>query len=138
VHGVDILVPTYEFHEDHTLAPEVVTPTYKGLLKSLVGKVNDALFKGVARGECMFIGVSGRRRALEKWALSYRFAAKENLTDITIGSIAGIEKEGWHHIHVLSEPAVSDDGKVLIMRPKYVYVDQVYAYGDFSQIGIGV
>jgi len=59
VEGVDITIPVYSFSETHFLDAAFVTPAYYGTLFNITGKVNNASFKGLAAGECLFLGASG-------------------------------------------------------------------------------
>ena len=65
VEGVDITIPVYSFSETHFLDAAFVTPAYYGTLFNLTGKVNNASFKGLAAGECLFLGASGSKRGAE-------------------------------------------------------------------------
>lgn len=138
VDGTDITVPVFNFTETHYLDDAAVDGAYKLALFSLTGRVNNAGFKGFAKGEVLFLGASGSKRGLDDWELTFRFAASPNASGLTVGSINGINKEGWHYLWVRfadDEDAVS---KTLIKRPIAAYVEQVYPYGDFSGLGIGV
>lgn len=59
VEGVDITVPVYQFAETHYKPDSQITPTYKGSLFSLTGRVNSAAFKHFAAGEVLFLGAAG-------------------------------------------------------------------------------
>ncbi len=133
--GVDILVSAYIFNETHYLDDALVTLGYKRTVMQLTRKTNDALFKGFAVGEVLFLGVSGSKQGDDKWALTYRFAASENETGIVYGDLPGIDKKGWEHIWVRYEdvPAAGE----LLVAPKAVRVEQVYYSADFSLLGIG-
>ena len=48
--------------------------------------------------------------------------------------ITGIDKEGWHYMWVVYEDA-TDENK-LIKRPKYVFIEEVYYYEDFSLLEV--
>lgn len=61
VEGVDVTVPVYNFSENHKFTDEAVSLTYRGDLFRLTGKVNNAAFKGLNAGECLFLGASGSR-----------------------------------------------------------------------------
>jgi len=137
VEGVDITVPVYSFSETHCKASGFVTNTYKGKLFNLTGKTNNAPFKGFAAGEVLFLGASGAKRGDGDWEITYHFAASPNKTGITIGDITNIEKKGWEYLWVLYWDEEDTDAKVLVKRPKFVYVEKVYEEGDFADLGIG-
>tara|TARA_Y100000589_G_scaffold253557_1_gene242272 strand:- start:32 stop:895 length:864 start_codon:yes stop_codon:yes gene_type:complete len=144
VQGVDITVPIYNFSETHYLTTEQVTPEYKGTLFQLTGKVNNATFRGLAAGECLFLGASGTLHGTETdtettgdWEITYRFAASPNKTGITIGSITGIAKKGWEYLWVRYADVEDMDAMAMVKRPVAAYVEQVYEDGDFSSLNIG-
>jgi len=137
IEGVDIHVPVYNFVETHYLPAAYVTGSYKVTLFHLTGKVNDASFRGLSSGEVLFLGASGSARSGEDWEITFRFAASPNRRDIAVGSITGIDKNGWEYMWVTYEDAEDEDSGRLVKRPVAVYVEQVYEYGDFSRLGIG-
>jgi hypothetical protein len=46
--------------------------------------------------------------------------------------------EGWHYLWVRFTDDEDANAKALIKRPIAAYVEQVYPYGNFSSLGIGV
>lgn len=137
VEGVDITVPVYTFSETHAIDPAAVTDAYKGTLFALTGRTNNALFRGFAAGECLFLGAAGSQRGDEAWEVTYRFAASPNKTGLAVGSITGIAKKGWEYLWVLYEDAEDLAAQRLVKKPLAAYVERVYESGDFSLLGIG-
>lgn len=137
VAGTDVTVPVYQFSETHYIDDALVDQAYKLQLFQLTGRVNGSEFRGFAKGELLFLGASGAKRGLEDWEITYRFAASPNASQLTIGAINGIAKEGWHYLWIRYEDVVDSAASVLIKRPTAVYVEQVYQYGDFTLLGIG-
>jgi len=137
VEGVDIAVPVYTFSETHYLDDSDVTPSYKGALFSLTGKVNDAAFKGLAAGECLFLGACGSKRGAEDWEITFRFAGSPNRSGIRVGSITGIAKKGWEYMWVRYADSVDAAAKTIVKKPVAVYIERVYEEGNFSALGIG-
>ncbi len=144
VEGVDITVPAYSFSETHILSDATVTSAYKGWLFRLTGTTNVAVFRGLAIGECLFLGASGTQRGNGDWEITFTFAASANRTaaghlgSITIGDITGIEKQGWDYMWVRYEDKEDPITKTIVKQPAAVYVEQVYYADDFSELGIGV
>ena len=62
IEGVDITIPVYSFSETDFPDAAFVTLAYYSTLFNLTGKVNNASFKGLAAGECLFLGASGSKR----------------------------------------------------------------------------
>lgn len=137
VKGADILVPDPMFSETHHLPDAVVTPAYQRLCESLVGKTNDAVFKGRAEGEVMFAGARGSKSGHDLWQVNYKFKVSINATNLTIGDITGINKKGHEFLWVVFEDEEDDTAKKLVKRPKYAYVERVSNPTDFGQLGIG-
>ncbi|MBI1389922.1 MAG: hypothetical protein GC154_15890 [bacterium] len=139
VTGVDITIPIYQFSETHYLPSATVTNAYKGTLFSLTGRVNNADFRGLNNGECLFLGASGSKRESEDdWEIAFRFAGSPNKTNLVIGDITVSSKKGWEYLWVRYAEAEDVAAKMLIQKPVAAYVEQVYEYGDFSAMGIGV
>ncbi|GJQ27705.1 MAG: hypothetical protein HBSAPP02_27370 [Phycisphaerae bacterium] len=136
VEGVDITVPVYQFSETHYLDDAYVTPAYKGTLFALTGKVNGGGFKGLDRGECLFLGASGSKRGSGDWEINYRFAASPNVTGLNVGDISGINKKGWEYLWVRYMDTEDTFAKALVKKPVAVYIEQVYPYGNFGGLGI--
>lgn len=135
VEGCDIIVPESRWSETHFLAESFVDAGYRGTLRNLVGKVNNATFRGHAAGEVLFTGVTGSKRRSDKvWQLSYQFAYSPNATGLTVGDIASITKGGWEYLWVYYEPVVS--AHQIIQRPAVVFVERVYDSGNFGSLGI--
>jgi hypothetical protein len=136
VEGVDITAPVYEFAETHYLPDSIVTAAYRYTLFQLTGKANSAVFKGFAQGEVLFLGATGAKRGSGDWEVTFRFAASPNVTNLTIGTITGIDKKGWEYLWVRYVDTDDDTAMALVKRPVAVYIEQVYPYGDLNLLGI--
>ena len=137
VEGVDITVPVYSFSETHYLADTFVTPAYRGTLFALTGKVNGSTFKGLAAGECLFLGAAGSKRGAEAWEITFRFATSPNRTGISVGEITAITKKGWEYLWVRYGDAEDTAAKAIVKKPMAAYVEKVYEEGDLLLLGIG-
>ena len=140
VHGVDVVVPALTWTETYDVPHSYVTANYIKTVAGLTGTVNNATFRSFEAGEVLFMGASGSQEWDDQkgngpWSLSFKFAASKNETGITIGSISGIQKKGWHYLWVRYETA--SDTSSVFQRPKAVYVSKVYQEGSFSGLGIG-
>ncbi len=137
VEGVDVTVPVYQFSETHYLDDAVVTPAYKGTLFGLTGTVNSGSFKGLAEGECLFLGASGSKRGIGDWEITFRFAGSPNVTGLSVGPITGISKKGWEYLWVRYAEVEDEGAQVLVKRPVAAYVERAYDSGNFAALGIG-
>jgi hypothetical protein len=129
VQGVDIVVPQLQWTETYDVPHAYVTTAYVKKVSGLTGSVNNGNFRGFAAGEVLFLGASGSQewdsdKGDGPWTLSYKFLAAANqgpnktFPTITIGDIAGIEKDGHDYLWVRYEDAVSSD--TLLKKPKFV------------------
>jgi hypothetical protein len=137
IEGVDVTIPVYRWSETHYLPDSQVTEGYKGVLFGLTGTVNDDVFKGLAAGECLFLGASGAKRSTDDWEITFHFAGSPNVSGLTIGDITGIDKKGWEYLWVRYEPDVDGTAKRLIQKPSSVHIERVYRSGDHTLLGIG-
>lgn len=137
VEGVDIGMGAYEWEETHYLPNAMVTRAYMGVLFRTTYKTNNAPFRGMETGETLFRGARGGKRGAEDWEISFRFAAKENQTDVVIGDITVPSVKGWEYLWIYYELTEHGDPKKLLSTPVCAYVEKVYHQADLSDLGIG-
>jgi hypothetical protein len=140
VSGVDVTVPTLQWSETYDVPSGIVTEGYIKAVAGITGRINDAGFRSFEAEEVLFLGCSGSQqwdedKGFGPWSLSYKFAASQNATGLTIGPVTGVEKKGWDFLWVVYEDAV--DQNTRLKRPKFVYCNQVYRKASFSTLGIG-
>lgn len=136
VEGLDILVPVYRWSERHYVNDSVVTTTYKKLLYNLTAKINQSTWRGFEPGEVMFLGARGSyREDDDDWEITFSFAASPNYDSLTVGqgayALTGVQKRGWEAVDLQSWPNSAG-----VVVPRAAYVQKVYRYGDFSDLGI--
>ena len=140
VQGVDITVPVFNWTERVYMSDNYVTRAYRAKVFELTGRVNRASFRSFPPGSVLFMGASGSARDDEDWEITFRFAASPNRHNLTVGDMTGIEKRGWEYLWVQFAGDVADQGESWernVMQPIRAYVERVYRYGDFSDLGIG-
>jgi hypothetical protein len=138
VQGVDITVPACKWTVTYRLANATVTNSYGMVVEALTGRVNDATFFGRAAGEVLFMGGQGKTGIKTDPVFNFHFVRMPNRTGLTFGDITGVAASGWQHLWVEYKPGEKDaNSKRTAMEPIGVYVDTVYALGDFSALGIG-
>lgn len=138
VNGVDIVVPVYNFTEQHVKTLAQVSQAYRNTLATLTGGVNNAAFRGFAAGEVHFRGASGQRVVIEdvqKWQITYTFAASPNRANIPVGDIVVSEKYGWDYLWTLYGDVV-ESGR-LVQHPVACYVERLYPFVDLGDLDIG-
>ncbi len=136
VNGCEITIPTFKWTETHYKPVAFINQAYRLGLANMTGTVNEFAFRDFQAGEVLFLGAVGQRRGNKDWELQYHFAASPNLTDLSVGQITGIAKQGWQYLWVLYEEIES--AYKLISVPRAAYVEQVYLYKNFLDLGIGV
>jgi hypothetical protein len=139
--GADVRVPVGGFQVSWYAPQASVTQSYRTTVLGMVGKVNNNTFYGFDRGEVLFAGVAGSARNADDWELTFQFETRENETGITVGEspneITGIDIEGWQLMWVryLTQPNPGKTDNIQV--PQEAYIEQIYQYADFSQLGIG-
>lgn len=136
VEGVDIVVPVFKFTRTHYLPASWVTAAYQNTIYKLTGAVNDKNYLGYKSGELRFDGATGSIRVGGDWEIQFKFAASPNKTDLTVGDITGINKEGWDKLWIRYVDQVDDTAKALVKRPAIAVVDRVYPRADFDDLGL--
>ena len=141
VNGVDVTMPVLNFTETHTMAGSRVMTSYKKNVAAITGTVNRSSFRGFAAGEVLFLGASGTKRskkASAPWEITFRFAVSPNQSSLSVGKLKVSNKKGWDYLWVRYADKVAENKKNVIKEPVAAYVEQVYPYGDFGNLGLGM
>lgn len=146
VNGIDVLVPEASWEETYYTAAANVTEAYRLVCMDLVGKVNNATFKGAAAHQVLLSGVSGQLTSQSiggLWQLTFNFLYMQNISEtFTLVSPAdpptfgpqSVSKTGWQ-IFDMRYRRVKFDG-VSMSLPYQVCVHEVYEEGDFSTLNL--
>jgi len=138
IQGVQIYARQLAFSATITMPREIFGGTYQAILFDLTTKVNDKPFRGLARGECLFLGASWVDKSSAPYVeCTFKFLGSPSKTyeALEIGEFDAFTKEGWHYLWFLYRDDVSNNS--LIKRPYAAYVEQVYEYGDFDLLLLG-
>ncbi len=136
IEGVDITAPAFHFEETHFLDVAFVTSAYKLTCFNLTGAWNLTPFKGLAAGECMFLGASGSLKDYETWEITYKFAGQPNVIGGSFGGITVPLKRGWDYLWIRYREIEDAAAGHLARRPVAAYVEQVSPSGELSLLGI--
>lgn len=140
--GVD--VPTGQLRESYGkwFRLSSITTARKRAWSSLVGKTNNATFKGWNAGEAMFLGCSysGSSDSGATVLVTFNFQIQENEEDATVNGISCGAKTGFEVLSAISKTeTVEVEG---VKQPKVtieaIHKSTVCKSGDFSLLGIGV
>lgn len=141
VSGVDIGLKSYKWSETWHLPRSLLTSNYRKKLKAATKTWNDADFREFKLGEVLFEGVSGIKDTNEDFSeLTFHFSQSDNAEDLSIGdgAIVGIVKQGWDYLWVRYRKETDPMNKVVLQIPDHVYVERVYEFSSFADLGIGV
>lgn len=135
--GVEVYEPIASFSETHYLDASLMTPLYRRTLLYLVGRINNAPFKGLELGEVLCQSVSGSRRASDDWEVTFRFSVRENQSGITVAGISGINKLGWQYLWPRYELTEDNGAMTLTNKVTHIVIADVLRSGNFAALGIG-
>ena len=138
--GVEILIPALKF-TIHYRHPKTVDAyeflQYGRDLASITARTNLLAFYGFDPGEVLYLGAAGSNGIDSDPVLDHEFAASKNLTDIIIGELAPIDKNGHAYLWVDWEPQKESTTKMIRPKPRAVYVHELYEPVDYALIGVG-
>lgn len=145
VDGCDITVPVFEWSEEYEIPGGRLTAAYLKAVADLTGTVNDAEFRTFPKGEVLFLGTTGSQTfnpntqtysEASVAKIAYRFARSKNKTGQTEPAVdgigAGYDKEGWEYLWIHYDKDVQGNSPLAV--PKWIYVDKVYEYGNFTTL----
>lgn len=160
VNGVDIATRALSFNETWTVAASELLAKPAPLKKKvdvpgggqvlqdveqfsllqwfhkLTGTVNKVKFREFDPGEVLFLGARGEMsRGQTMIPITLVFSARKNREEFMVGDVSVANKKGWDHMWISYEPQAA--GAAVTMKAKYVYVDQVYEYADWTPMMIG-
>jgi hypothetical protein len=140
VAGCDIVIPACEFTLSQSVAS--MTDAVIRTCRAMVGKINAAPFHGYPTGTLLYLGfepTSGEGSMANGqnftfWNLAHRFKYEPDVTNVQIGGITLPLKPGHSYLWARYQPVAANN--VLTVPPVAVYVEQVYAYGDFTTLPV--
>lgn len=133
VEGTEVNDPVFEFSYTRKFAS--ITLKYLRKLKSLTGTVNNATFLTFAAGELLFLGSEASYKTGDGWSVTFKFAAKDNMVNVDISPAIRVPAvKGWEYLWVAYTKEISEG--YTVNRPQAAYVEKVYEYTNFRQLGI--
>ncbi|MBT9153305.1 MAG: hypothetical protein DDT35_01537 [Firmicutes bacterium] len=133
------MYPVFSWEETHNI-PAAMVSSFAWLrrMELLTGRINHAVFRTWQKGELLFMGCSGQHTGgLEKnCPVTFKFSSSRTATNMTIGDITGVHKEGHHYLWIEYQEGEIENRLILTKRPRAVYIERVYDYGDFTLLGI--
>ena len=135
--GVDI--PVGAIRESYTRIVKMsrLSTAYRRKVAALVGKVNNASFKGWEAGEVMFLGMSfnGSLDSQTLIQVTYNFQIQPNETGIKVGNVP-VTKKGFEYVWVYWKSEADVTSLKTSIAPDGIYVSKVAEAGDFGVLGV--
>lgn len=135
VEGVEVPVPSFSFSLTRFISLPDFTTAYQNAVGNCVKRVNNAHFRGHATGTVLLDQATGSGRGQAKVEITFRFSVSPDAT-LSVGSISGINKPGWHYLSITSEQQLNAAGDKLVPTPIGVEVGPVFFTADFSVLGL--
>jgi hypothetical protein len=134
VEGCDIEVGAMSYQETHIVAASYITAAYTGIVMSMVGRTNNAIFRDFAVGVMKFKGLSGSKRSGDDWELTFKWDVGRDEIDLPIGNSGIIVplKRAWEYVWCRFKKI--KNANTLIKQPSSAHVERVYDSGDFSSM----
>ena len=129
--GADITVPTQMRSYKFAYEAGIVTEAAMDYWEDLTGMVNLDTWHGRPPGEVLFLGAEGdtTEAADGPASVTFNFAMNRNKTNLKIGSITGVDKQGHDLIDI--HTTTKTEGAVDVQKEKYIYVQRVYERRNF-------
>jgi hypothetical protein len=141
VEGVDIVSPGLRLTYRTRLPKSMVTMQWIKDVASITGTTNDFEFYTFAKGELLFLGVTGEQSGSTDPELSFNFLAASNIVDrvyeLNGGGTTTVSKTGHQYMWFYYKHEEDETTKTLNLKPHAVFVDTVYEESNFFNLGIG-
>lgn len=136
--GTEKMVEAFSFTIiKYVPAATALSNAYIQGLRSAAFHFNNAIFRGFSLGELLYVGASGSQRNDDDFAVSHKFMAGLNVTDLSVGPVNGINKKAWEYLWALYESIEDTSANFVTDIPQSVYVEGIYEGASFpTQIGV--
>lgn len=144
VEGVDVFYTRMIYRLRVSIPQATMTTAYINTVAGLAGKINGATYKGIPKGELMFLGWRGSVSSSGDSDMSFEFQRRKTPTlplVVGVGTNAitiptGTEIYGWDIVEAVWKTAVDVTVNDMKAGPKGVYVSRVFDFADFTALGI--
>lgn len=141
VEGVDKVIPSFKWTEEHTLFTGLAGWTYSQVLKALTGYVNHFPFRGFSQGEVLFLGATGDYSSETEnqfeTKITFHFEQTDSISNVAYDEVTGVTKVGWEYIWF--EHAQEDDSTANRLKSPLIAVhrEKIYETANFGLLQIG-
>lgn len=137
VQGIDKVVPAMKYSETWIMPAQVgLSTAFVQAVYSLTGTVNASQFRAFQPGEALFMGGRAQWSGDQPYTtVTFDWQARANDPEFYVKGLPQTFKEGWEYPWVVYQPH-SSAGGLLVQRPKFLVIDQIYKKKDWSGLGI--
>ena len=143
IEGVDVGVPAFNFTATYYMPAAEVNADLVEAFHELSQHVNEESYSitftrppitlTFGPHELLLLNVSGGPRSEDDYELAFKFSAQHSMSDLEVGDITGIHKDGWAYMWV--RYADKEGATAVLKKPVQVNVEQVLYSGDFTRLG---
>lgn len=102
-------------------------------IAEFVGTVNSIDVGAFNAGELLLVGASlANRPQQEDWQLALRWSQRENITDLTVGSIDEIDHDGWDLRWTYYQEKEDAAANLIVRVPLVVYIERIFPRADHN------
>lgn len=135
--GIEIIGRAFAFHVRQRRTNAQMSNAYRDAVMAMTPATNDAVFRGHAIGEVLFVGAEARQLGPGgDWDVDYEFWVKKNLTGQSVGDFTGISKKGWEVLDVKWREALDTTNDVVVPEVYAYSVLRAYPEASFTALGI--
>jgi len=131
--GCDKIIPSLSFTLTKIVGEGSINNAYVTGLAAAAGHCNNALWRGFAKHEVLFVGMSGSRRDADAYTIAFKFLA-QNSASVNVGKINGIPKKGWEQLWVTYEDTDHKAAKFIAKAPYSAHVERIYDEVNFTTL----
>lgn len=133
IEGTEVPCPNLEFGFTYKVLPGMynIYAIYEA-----TATVNASFFQGFPPGTLLFMGCDGNVDVVNGGELTYKFAAKPNLTSQKIGGSRSFAVDGWDYVWARFDKREDVAAKKVTNVPTAWYVERMLTRTDFNLLGI--
>lgn len=130
VDGCEVIIPALKLTWTYRHKLATMPLSRIKYLAGVTGRTNSDNWMTFASHELLFLGCTGSEGNDTETEVAYSFAASQNATGLTIGSIGGIAKLGHDYLDVRWKDAVDNGADT--KDAQYIYTHRVYDEVPFA------
>ncbi len=149
VKGAEVAIPSLTFNVPIVLNIGATASAINTWTRNRIAQIhtyNDATFRGLNTGECLFLGFTGEARVDGLFDLDFEFAVSIEEDFTAANSLdtgrktfsPGVIKKGFDLLWIQYDSVEDTTDNVIVPEAQGAYIAQVFEDSDFSTIGVTV